>query len=318
LCGRSVRVARRISIPVAGPPRRAGSSPVARSNFLIDFIHFYIVARSKTSASGLSVIVTPLGRFVRSWQGGEHGDRHSPPSATTHANTLPPLILLSSQRGEGILRAQFFGSKSGQLGDKLPHQPSPEQWLDYWHRFVEKRGHIVDLVQRIGLIEAVSQETALAGKAATSTNAADEALCFTLYTALLEQLQERGETDLLNTATTKFFVLLWKQQFPQFAQQVLKQAADPAKIGVKASSNIQALKDKALIRVRKTRHPQAILKESWREVAGVEVGEKSKIEFAVRMQAGRGGAWSELVSLSRPRLKTARLAAWQSLLLSEV
>jgi hypothetical protein len=231
---------------------------------------------------------------------------------------LPALILLSSQRGEGILRAQFFGGKSGQLGDKLPHQPSPEQWLDYWHRFVEKRGRIVDLVQRIGLIEAVSQETALAGKAATTTSSADEALCFTLYTALLDQLQERGETDLLNTATTKFFVLLWKQQFPQFAEQVLKQAADPANIGVKsgvnASSNIQALKDKALIRVRKTQHPQAILKESWREVGNTENGEETKIEFAVRMQAGRGGPWSELVTLSRPRLKTARLAAWQSLL----
>jgi hypothetical protein len=276
------------------------------------------VARSKTSASGLSVIVTPLGRFVRSWQSdGNAGNSGNVGVFTNQPNKLPPLILLSSQRGEGILRAQFFGSKSGQLGDKLPHQPSPEQWLDYWRRFVEKRGHIVDLVQRIGLIEAVSQETALAGKAATSTNAADEALCFTLYTALLDQLQERGETDLLNTATTKFFIFLWKQQFPQFAEQVLKQAADPAKIGVKASSNIQALKDKALIRVRKTRHPQAILKESWREVAGVEVGEESKIEFAVRMQAGRGGAWSELVILSRPRLKTARLAAWQSLLVRE-
>lgn len=268
------------------------------------------MARSKTSSRGLGIIVAPLGRFIRGWQGGEYGDRHSPPSATTHANTLPPLILLSAQRGEGVLRAQFFGSRSGQLGDKLPHQPSPEQWLDYWRRFVEKRGHIVDLVQRIGLIEAVSQETALAGKAATSTSAADEALCFTLYTALLDQLQERGETDLLNTATTKFFVFLWKQQFPQFAQQVLNQPAHQ----IKSLSNIQALKDKALIRVRKTQHPQAILKESWREVAGVEAGEESKIEFAVRMQAGRGGAWSELVSLSRPRLKTARLAAWQSLL----
>ena len=167
---------------------------------------------------------------------------------------------------------------------------------------------------RIGLIDAVSQETALACKAATTTSAADEALCFTLYTALLDQLQERGETDLLNAATNKFFVLMWKQQFPQFAEQVLKQATDPAKIGVKALSNIQALKDKALIRVRKTQHPQAILKESWREVGNNVDGEETTIEFAVRMQAGRGGAWSELVTLSRPRLKTARLAAWQSLL----
>jgi hypothetical protein len=274
------------------------------------------VARSKTSASGLSVIVMPLRRFVRSWQNASPGANMSArPSGSR--NALPALILLASQRGEGILRAQFFGNKLGQLGDKMPRQPSAEQWLDYWHRFVEKRGHIVDLVQRIGLIEAVNQETALVGKAATTTSAADEALCFTLYTALLDQLQERGETDLLNTATTKFFVLLWKQQFPQFAEQVLKQAADPAKIGgagIKASSSIQALKDKALIRVRKTQHPQAILKESWREVANTADGEQSKIEFAVRMQAGRGGAWSELVTLSRPRLKTARLAAWQSLL----
>lgn len=275
------------------------------------------MARSKTSSSGLSVIVTPLSRFVRSWQSDGSGPSNVGVT-TAHRNTPPPLILLSSQRGEGILRDQFFGNKSGQLGDKLPHQPSAEQWLDYWHRFVEKRGHIVDLVQRIGLIEAVSQETALVGKAATTTSAADEALCFTLYTALLDQLQERGETDLLNTATTKFFILLWKQQFPQFAEQVLKQAADPAKIGVKsgvnASSNIQALKDKALIRVRKTQHPQAILKESWREVGNTENGEETKIEFAVRMQAGRGGQWSDLVTLRRPRLKTARLAAWQSLL----
>jgi hypothetical protein len=135
-----------------------------------------------------------------------------------------------------------------------------------------------------------------------------------MYTTLLDQLHEHGETDLLNTATTKFFVLLWKQQFPQFAQQVLKQAADPAQASGKAPSNIQALKDKALIRVRKTQHPQAILKESWREVAGGAPSEESKIEFAVRMQAGRGGMWSELVILTRPRLKTARLAAWQSLL----
>jgi hypothetical protein len=269
------------------------------------------LARSKTSSSGLGIIVAPHGRFVRSWQSGAiDGGAVSAGTTTAQAKKLPALILLSSQRGEGILRAQFFGSKSGQLGDKLPHQPSPEQWLDYWHRFMEKRGHIVDLVQRIGLIEAVSQETALVGKAATTTSAADEALCFTLYTALLDQLHERGETDLLNTATTKFFVFLWKQQFPQFAEQVLNQ---PAK-QVKSLSNIQALKDKALIRIRKTQHPQAILKESWREVAGVEVGEESKIEFAVRMQAGRGGAWSELVTLSRPRLKTARLAAWQGLL----
>lgn len=271
------------------------------------------MARSKTSSSGLGIIVAPLGRFVRGWR----SVGRTAPSPTARPDTLPPLILLASQRGEGVLRAQFFGTKPGQLGDKLPHQPSAEQWLDYWQRFVEKRGHLVDLVQRIGLIEAVSQETALASKAVITTGAADGALCFTLYTALLDQLQERGETELLNTATTQFFILLWKQQFPQFAQQVLKQAADPAQASGKAPSNIQALKDKALIRVRKTRHPQAILKESWREVKGVESEESTevcKIEFAVRMQAGRGGAWSELVSLTRPRLKTARLAAWQSLL----
>ena len=173
------------------------------------------MARGKGSLKSLASISEPLRQYIATWHERDSAERTWQKRRLERIDysihDLPPMIRLASLRGQGILTAQFFGTDHHQFGGQLPHDPSPEQWLDYWQRFIQQRGHILDLVRRIGLIAEIAKDTDL-------PKHIHEELAFALYTALLDQLRQQRETTHLYTATTRFFIHLWRQQFPTMGE----------------------------------------------------------------------------------------------------
>ena len=245
------------------------------------------MAKTKQTNGALKAITQPLAEHIASWHANAHTLRHKHLQLKHNTQTLPPLLLVLALQGEGVLRQRFFGSAVGDFGHQLPHTPSPEQWLHYWQSFVLQNGHIADLVRRIGLINALSVEAHLPQ--------ADDDLCMQLYLALLGMLSERKLTQLETTATTQFFGHLFKQLFPH-------EAATPKP--KKDSSTLQNQLERAL---RKLHQQPITLKESYTQTDDL-------VTFTLRMQLNKKGAWQDLITVQRPRLRSARLFAYQTLL----
>lgn len=254
------------------------------------------MARGKGSTRSLAFITTPLSRYIAAWHQRDaqqrtwQRQRNARPDFTVE--DLPALLQLAAVRGQGVLYEQFFGFARHQLGGQLPHQPTAVQWLDYYQRFVVHRGYILDLVRRIGLIGALAQETHLPEKV-------HEDLAFALYAALLDELKNQNEQTLLEIATTRFFIHLWKQQFPTMGEG-FQQATKPAS----SQTALESLKYKAHVLLKKHVGHQAQLKESW-----VEQGEL--IVFSLKLKPAAHQPWQDYLTIERPRLKPARLAAWE-------
>ena len=254
------------------------------------------MARGKGSLRSLASITAPLCQYIAVWHQRDtqqrtwHRLRVSRPDFTVH--DLPPVLQLAAIRGQGVLYEQFFGTARTQFGGQLPHQPTPEQWLDYHQRFIVQKGYILDLVRRIGLISALAQETRLPEQV-------HEELAFALYTALLDELKNQNEWGLLETATTRFFVHLWKQQFPTLGESFARTAKPAAN-----QTALESLKNKARILLKKHVGHQAQLKETWTE-------QDSLIVFTLKLKPTPHEPWQDYLTIERPRLKPARLAAWE-------
>lgn len=232
------------------------------------------MTRQSGSVKRLKGIVAPLAAFAAAHPPGGSSRRRV-------GTNLPAPLRLAALRGEAVLRLRFFGA----FGRGLPHDPTPEQWLDYWQRFVLDRGAIADLVRRAGLHRAAGLDAA--------PDAGDDETCFVLYCALLDSLAAKANEPLLQVAVEKFFLHLWRQQFPDIPVE-RSRTADPA-----------------LLRARL----EAALRGRWQPVEVKEsfIQEATKVEF--RLLALRPGQPpEELVCLERPRLKPARLAAYEAAL----
>jgi hypothetical protein len=156
-------------------------------------------------------------------------------------DALPPPLLLAALRGEAVLRLRFFGA----LGKRLPHEPTPEQWLDYWQRFVGERGAIADLARRAHLHRACGL--------AELPDAKDDETCFTLYCALLDALHVAADEALMQIAVDKFFVHLWRQQFPDGPREVVRK------------TSVEALQNSLQITLRRRLGPMASVRESFQQ-----------------------------------------------------
>ena len=290
----------------------------------------------------LSKIVPPLRSHV---QGGLAQQRRSPSAAAsqeaqaTPLHQWPALLQLAVLRGEAVLRDRFFGVfLSG-----LPTVTDPDQALGYWARFVQDPRHIQDLVQRIGLGAAAKAEANLklgsltsltvAGDVASSQDthhaahhATHGAAHHAIYCALLHELHQAaqdGGTDagacqrLLGLACEGFFTQLWRQQFPQGSAAVAN-----------TKQNLDSLKQRLTIALQRRHRGGVMLRESFKTIVpdtppladsnaesteGVAAPEALASPEVVRftLQAKITGHWQVLCMLERPRLKTARLAAYE-------
>lgn len=230
------------------------------------------MTRQTGSVNRLKGIVAPLAAFAVAHPPGGASRRHG-------TSDLPAPLRLAALRGEAVLRQRFFALP-------LPHAATADQWLDYWQRFVLDTGAIADLVRRAHLHRAAGLGEA--------PDAGDEATCFTLYCALLDSLAAQGNEALLHVAVEKFFVHLWRQQFP----------AQPVEQTTPTSPAL--LRERLQRQLRRLLGPQAELKESFRQTPAT-------VEFRL-LALLPGQAPRELVCVERPRLKPARLAAYEAAL----
>ena len=195
---------------------------------------------------------------------------------------MPAPFMLAAIRGEGVLRERFFGY----FITRLPIKLDAEQQLTLWDRLIENGGHINDWVQRLGVAQALRREAPLPEKNQHETRQ--------LYALLLHALAEE-QPHLLPLAADGFFYHLWRQQFPAQAtsQQVKTQAA--------------TLREQLTRALRKS-HKQAVtVRESFRQ-------QDNEVCFTLLCKIANNPNWQTLVEVKRPRLKTARRAAYDAAL----
>ena len=288
----------------------------------------------------LSKIVPPLRSHVQAGLAQPRRSASAAASQQAHATPLhqwPALLQLAVLRGEGVLRDRFFGIfLSG-----LPAVTEPDQALGYWARFVQDPRHIQDLVQRIGLGAAAYAQANLSLGAVSGSGAITRTAHITqsiqeahnvhanrqdpyhaIYCALLHELHQAAHGHgpdapacqrLLGLACESFFMQLWRQQFPQ---GVAVQAV--------AKQDLTSLKQRLVVALQRRHRGGVVLRESFKTIApdaACQARAPNEPQDApapeilrFTLQAKIAGHWQVLCILERPRLKTARLAAYQQAL----
>ncbi|MDR0276187.1 MAG: hypothetical protein LBI48_12810 [Burkholderiaceae bacterium] len=236
------------------------------------------MSKGIASQNSLKALAYPVRQFLAAWGAAQ---RLAPIAAGAQ---LPPPYALAAVRGEGVLRERFFGHFIA----RLPVQLDAAQQLTLWSRLVENGGHITAWVQRLGVAAALRREAALPEQAQQQARQ--------LYTLLLHALAQE-QPQLLPSAADGFFHHLWRQQFPA-------QAAAPQD---KAQPKDQVLRER-LARALRKRHGKAVtVRESFQQ-------QSDQVRFALLMKTPPDPHWKTLVQLERPRLKTARRAAYDAAL----
>ena len=225
------------------------------------------------SRNSLKALAHPLQTFIGGWGAGQRV------SGSENSTGLPAPYALAALRGEAVLRQRFFG----QLMAKLPVALTADQQVALWHGLVESGGHITAWVQRLGVTTALRREAALPANAAQESRA--------LYCMLLDALAAQAP-GLLPAAVEGYFWHVWRAQFPT--------TPPPAK---PPATRAEVLRERLLRALRKHYQEAVAVKESFHE-------EPDQVRFAIWMKRPSLGQWEEIAQLDRPRLNTARLAAY--------
>lgn len=189
-------------------------------------------------------------------------------------------LVLAVLRGEGVLQDRFFL----QLMAKLPVRLDAEQQVALWQEFVEHCGHITGWLQRLGIARALRRETVVPADISKESRK--------LYTLLLDALSEQAP-ELLPGAVEDNFWHVWRGRFPEAP-------ALPVKAG---TTQADVLRER-LVRALRRRYAENVeLKASIHQ-------EEDRVRFALHLKLASVGRWEELLPVERPRLKTARLAAY--------
>ena len=233
------------------------------------------------STNSLKALAHPIERFLAAW-----GTRERPGRGTGTA--LPAPYELAALRGEGILRSRFFNN----LVEKIPVELEAAEQIELWNTLVEDGGHITAWVQRLGVAKAIRKETmtplAIAGESRK------------LYCVLLDALSKQAP-DLLPWAVDAYFWHVWKGRFP----------TQPTVSKKTAQTSTDQMRER-LVRVLRKHHSESVeVKESFEQTEEV-------VRFAILAKRPSVGKWEELVCVDRPRLKTARLAAYGAAMVMDV
>lgn len=239
--------------------------------------HREIMAKGIGSGHSLKALAHPIQQFLAGW-----GARERPATPSGHGATLPAPYELAALRGEGLLRQRFFGPFMA----KLPVELDAGQQLAVWHTLVEDGGYITAWVQRLGIAKALRREAVVPEDSQRDARK--------LYCLLLDALGEHAP-ELLPWAVEGYFWHCWRERFPHAPAEADKPGATQAEV----------LRER-LIRALRRRHAENVeVKESFRETGEV-------IQFALLVKRPSVGRWEEILSIERPRLKAARLAAYEA------
>lgn len=235
------------------------------------------MSKGIASRNSLKALAHPLQQFLAGW-----GEQQRP-GRSHSGDAMPPLYALAAIRGEAVLRQRFFSAFIAQL----PLQLEAQQQLALWQDMVEEGGLITDWVQRLGISKALRREAALPELLTRESRQ--------LYTLLLHALEVEQPT-LLPEAVEKYFLHCWRARFPATPQ-------------TEANTNTQA----TVLRQRLTRqlsrhHGEPVqVKESFTQTANL-------VQFSLLAKSCSKPQWETLIALERPRLKSARLAAYHEVL----
>lgn len=236
------------------------------------------MAKGIGSKNSLKALAHPLQQFLSGW-----GAREKPsvpkPNATGHA-PLPAPYELAALRGEGILRDRFFNAFMA----KLPVTLEASQQIATWQTLVEDGGHITAWVERLGIAKALRRE------ALVPLNTSQEAR--KLYTLFLDALHTQAP-ELLPWAAEGYFWHCWKQQFHDA----------PAKVNGDSKTSAELQRERLLRALRKQHGNGVELKESFTQTS-------EAVHFTLLWRTGLHEPWQTLHEVERPRLKSARLAAY--------
>ena len=236
------------------------------------------MAKGISSRNSLKALAYPVQTFIASWGAGERPSRPAGLQAV-----WPARYELAALRGEGILRERFFNA----LMAKIPLQLEADQQVALWHELVEQSGHITAWVQRLGIASALRREALMPENAGHESRK--------LYCVLLDALAQHAPEH-LPWAVEKYFLHIWKLRFPDKPAPVARDATRAE------------IKRERLVRALRKQHAEAVeVKESF--LAG-----DVSVSFALLIKRESVGRWEELLSVERPRLKTARLAAYDAAL----
>lgn len=195
---------------------------------------------------------------------------------------LPPPVELHFRRGEALLVNTFF--------DFLERTATidPAQQLQLWHTIIENGHNLIDLIQRIGLHRHFDAQLA-----PTPERSAYIAWCI-----FLGHLRQEDDPRYLQAATTNLYRHYLAATYPS-------KTAGPT-----PARNADALREKALRKLRKAWGHSVELKESFRtDTSDTGTG----VDFALRLKTPRR-SWITLLEQRGERLKPTRLKAYQSLL----
>ncbi|OOH86209.1 hypothetical protein BMT54_11210 [Pasteurellaceae bacterium 15-036681] len=197
------------------------------------------------------------------------------------AKKLPPFYEILALEGEGIFLQRFFR----ELPDKQTFDLTPQDWLDFYYNYADSGGYIQDFISRTYWLTILSQGAELPQ--------IDREISKKFYFILLAILQRRAP-QLLTLAIDQLFLTLWKQQFPNKSNSIKR-------------FDVTQLRHKLKVRLNKYFSLACEVKESF-------VQTEDQVEFKLLYRKVNDKAWQPLICLQRPRLKTARIAAYLALL----
>ena len=236
------------------------------------------MAKGKASAHALKQITYQLKLIISTWH-----QQHTFKRWTMNDNhELPPFYQMAALRGQGVLLTRFFGS----VLQKTQMEITPNEWLSFWQDTVVSGGFITDFLNRVGWLDVLSTSSELP---TLTPHTAQQYYCI-----LLDALMQQHPT-LLDSAVDDYFLHLWRQRFPTH--------------NTPNQSPNQQLRHKLLLKLRLQHRKPIELKESFSE-------NNQQISFSLKFRCKSDDAWQILTTLERPRLKTARIAAYEHALQS--
>ncbi len=252
---------------------------------------YFDMAKGISSKNSLKALAYPVQQFIAGW-----GLQERASKAAGAGDQLPAPYELAALRGEAVLRDRFFGA----LMEKIPVQLSPDQQIALWHSMVEEGGLVTAWAQRLGIAKALRREAVLPSHVNQDSRK--------LYCLLLDALAKQAP-QVLPWAVEAYFWHCWRDQFPEAGVGGLAAGA-----GTSNSKDPAVLRERLLRALRKAHKETVELKESFKELEASAGGGGACIQFTLLVKRPSAPRWEALASAERPRLKTARLAAYEAAL----
>ena len=233
------------------------------------------MAKGKGSSKALKHIIHQLTIIVSTWQQQQSFKRW----AIGASHDLPPFYHIAALRGDGILLNRFFGS----VLQKTRMELNPIDWLGFWQDTVIDGGFLIDLLNRIGWLNVLAASSDIPE---LTPHTARQYYCI-----LLDALAQH-HPHLLDNAVDDYFLHLWRQRFP--VQATIS----------KTQTSSEQLRHKLTAQLRQLHKKPVEVKESFVEQA-------QHVVFSLKFRCPEDELWQTLLTLERPRLKAARIAAYE-------